>query len=431
MPELDTYPAVQDEEEEKKRTLYPGAVGPMPTPTPAPVPAAVPPPEMPQAQYPAPSIGGPGPGGATQPAPPPPPAWKDYAPPERHGWAKVGSALAGYSAPINEIVNKQPEQRAQQRYNTATSEYKEQLGAGEATRKETSEAELKGAQATHATAQAGALNRGADSTVVTDSKGVQHTIPMKDLEKFLQEQEKQTGANLRQEEKDVTAADIASGKAPPTKTVMQNGKPHVVAWNPDTSKYDRDQGEAPPPGQGSAYAATRTVNLIDPETGLPTVYQYDATTGGYTKQVGTSATGAYGHEMAQAGAVERAGTDIIKQLHDPTNREILGQISSYIKQGTLGTPLADARAANLSSQLKTFAALQPAMHGFRARSAQEAFEKIIGGLTQDPDATIASIEGILKTAHAINPAKEGGGGPAAIELERGPDGKLRPKAAKP
>src|SRR6185312_9108369 len=141
----------------------------------------------------------------------------------------------------------------------------------------------------------------------------------------------------------------------------------------------------------------RTVDVIDLATGMPTIETLSG------KTLGVSATGAYGHEMAQAGAVNRAGNDLITQLEDPTNRAILGQLSSYIKQGTLGTPLADARAAKMSAQLKTFAALQPAMHGFRAASAQQAFEKIIGGLAQDPDATIAAIQGILQTAGEVNP----------------------------
>jgi hypothetical protein len=210
----------------------------------------------------------------------------------------------------------------------------------------------------------------------------------------------------RQDGRESLANQVASSKPAPTKTVMRGGKPTIMEWNPATKNYNKPVGEAPPPASASsAFANTRTVNLIDPETTLPTVYQYDPATKSYTKKVGTSATGAYGHEMAQAGAVERTGAELISQLSDPANREILGKLSSYVKQGTLGTPLADQKAAYLSAQLKTFAALQPAMHGFRSRSAQEAFEKIIGGLAQNPDATIGAIQGILKTAKNISPAQ--------------------------
>jgi hypothetical protein len=205
-------------------------------------------------------------------------------------------------------------------------------------------------------------------------------------------------------------AAIAAGKPQPHITILgDDNKAHIMALDPQTGKYTKDLGIAPPT-YAQVAPSLRTIDVIDPETGLPTV----ETLGG--NKLGVSATGAYGHEMAQAGAVGRAGQDLEKELADPANREILGKLSSYIKQGTLGTPLADQQAAYLSSQLKTFAALQPAMHGFRSRSAQEAFEKIIGGLAQDPDATIGAIQGILKTAGAIAPnTKSGGAAGGAIE----------------
>jgi len=211
---------------------------------------------------------------------------------------------------------------------------------------------------------------------------------------------------IAQFEADNKAA-LAAGKPQPHITILgDDNKAHIMALDPKSGKYTQDLGVAPPT-YAQVAPSLRTIDIIDPTTGLPTV----ETLGG--RQLGISATGAYGHEMAQAGAVGRAGADLEQQLSDPANREILGKLSSYIKQGTLGTPLADQQAAYLSSQLKTFAALQPAMHGFRARSSQEAFEKIVGGLAQDPDATIASIRGILKTASAINPNVSGGGKGAA------------------
>ncbi len=165
-----------------------------------------------------------------------------------------------------------------------------------------------------------------------------------------------------------------------------------------------------PLNYGAEVLPSKTATFIDANTGMPTLVQYDPKTQQYDRPVGVSATGAYGHEVAQAGAVGRAGDNLIHELGDPSNREILGQLSSYVKQGTLGTPLADRKAAYLSSELKTFSALQPAMHGFRARTSQQAFEKIVGGLAQNPDATIAAIQGILKTASAIT-GKESGNTP--------------------
>lgn len=59
------------------------------------------------------------------------PQWKDYAPAESHGWGKFGHIMAGLSPLTNRFFNVMPEQRAEQKYKNAASEYdageKEQL----------------------------------------------------------------------------------------------------------------------------------------------------------------------------------------------------------------------------------------------------------------------------------------------------------------
>jgi len=55
--------------------------------------------------------------------PAPRPSWKDYAPPEPHGWGKVGHSLAAINPITNRIFNQMPEQRAEQNYKNATAEY--------------------------------------------------------------------------------------------------------------------------------------------------------------------------------------------------------------------------------------------------------------------------------------------------------------------
>ena len=256
--------------------------------------------------------------------------------------------------------------------------------------------------------------RNSENVPVTLSNGQTVYVPQKDAARLLGTTETNQTKEKTTSETNATKLDvadlesknraaIAAGKPQPTKTIMQGGAPHIMERDPKTGEYSIDRGEAPP-NYAQIAPSLKTIDVIDPTTGLPTVETLSG------KPLGVSATGAYGHEMAQAGAVDRAGNQLITELHDPTNREILGKLNSYIKEGTLGTPLADARAAKLSAELKTFAALQPSMHGFKARSSQEAFEKIIGGLAQDPDATIGSIEGILQTAANIKGDQGGGGG---------------------
>jgi hypothetical protein len=55
----------------------------------------------------------------------------------------------------------------------------------------------------------------------------------------------------------------------------------------------------------------------------------------------------------------------------------------------------------MMTELMSFAAMQPALHAFRSTNAMEAFEKMIGGLAKNPDSTIATINGLLKTPEAF------------------------------
>lgn len=60
---------------------------------------------------------------ATGVAPNPRPQWKDYAPPEPHGWAKAGHTLAALNPATNYAFNLMPEHRAEDRYKNAIAEY--------------------------------------------------------------------------------------------------------------------------------------------------------------------------------------------------------------------------------------------------------------------------------------------------------------------
>ena len=187
--------------------------------------------------------------------------------------------------------------------------------------------------------------------------------------------------------------------APKTATIMVGGKPTIVpvVTGPDGSLHAdvaNPIGEAPPT-YAQVMPGTKTYVKMG-EDGLPHIYNFEG------NDLGISATGAYGHEMAQAGAVVRGGDELIKSLQ--ANRGSLGTLSAWVQKHGLNTPIANPKLAGLQSELASFAALQPAMHGFRSRSAQQAFQKIIGGLQQNPDATIASIRSIMKTAGYINPA---------------------------
>ena len=112
-------------------------------------------------------------------------------------------------------------------------------------------------------------------------------------------------------------------------------------------------------------------------------------------------TGQEASREGQAQVVGRAGDGLIKTIQ--SNRESIGNVDAIIKSAFLQTPLSDPKQAGVAAEIASFAALQPAMHGFRDNRPWIKFEKIIGGIPKNPDALISSIKAIQKTAGYFNP----------------------------
>lgn len=110
----------------------------------------------------------------------------------------------------------------------------------------------------------------------------------------------------------------------------------------------------------------------------------------------------------QAKVVSRAGDDLISQIQQ--HRDKIGNIGAIINSAFLGTPLSDPVQQGLAAQIGSFAALNPAMHGFRGSQAIEEFKKLIGGIPNNPDSMIAAIKAIQRTAGAFS-APSGGNAP--------------------
>lgn len=114
--------------------------------------------------------------------------------------------------------------------------------------------------------------------------------------------------------------------------------------------------------------------------------------------------------QAQAEVIKTAGDQLITAIEQ--NRGKLGNIGSYWNKYTNGSPIADPATAALMAQLSSFAALQPALHGFRGAQALAEFEKVIGGVPKNPDALEAAIKAIQGTAGIVanNRREQTGGG---------------------
>lgn len=80
----------------------------------------------------------------------PRPEWKDYAPPDPHGWSKFGHVMAAMLPQTDEYFNKRPEKQAEEKYKNATAEFEAPIAEQEKqaeTTKYSAEAERDTAQA--------------------------------------------------------------------------------------------------------------------------------------------------------------------------------------------------------------------------------------------------------------------------------------------
>jgi hypothetical protein len=426
------YPAVMDEEDEKKK----GYPMPIPSSATAPMPSAMTPPEVagatpptfpmqsspapttmarepesglvrrgdamapapinPQAQPPSPAAPAPMP--ATPPKPiGPQPTWNQYAPPEPSGMKRFGQGVATFIEPAMGKFFAQPEERAEAKYGAATKEYEQRVGEQERGKAAQSEAELKAAQAKAygergPTAIEVANIRGANQQAVADT----NVGGRKDV------------ATINADAK----RDTTGGKAKYATLQTPDGKAIPGKIDAQGNLLDAEGNPAPKgtveyhaPSYGETVGG-RIISMIDPDTDLPTDYQVGA--GGHLNRLGVSGTGIQAGREAQAGTVERAGENLIQTL--TAHREKVGNVGAIIQSAFLGTPLADPELAGVATELGSFAALQPALHGFRGQRAMEEFQRLIGGVPKNVDALIASIKSIERIAGAVAPPVQQGGG---------------------
>lgn len=185
-----------------------------------------------------------------------------------------------------------------------------------------------------------------------------------------------------------------------------NGKPASAIYGPGLGYLHASGPDIGKPFPGfelsPTYAeegpAARTVS-ITPRGGVPEMREFDVGTNRFDIPVGTPGTGRYAGQMQEAGASVRM---IDATLHMLRNAPI-GTVEAWGKGLLLGTPIADPELARLRGMLVSIASMQPVLHGLRSASATQAFRKIIGGLAKNPQAMIATLEGLKATARAVNP----------------------------
>ena len=211
------------------------------------------------------------------------------------GATKIGSAIEGASGLGTEgwrVRNADEERQVEQGE-------KERLAPA-------TQAETQG-RADEAEARAKAAEAGSSSVMITLPNGQIMSIPQSALGSDVRALITQQGAGQRTEATNKTREDIANieaenklavqaGKPPAHQVVMQNGKPIIMGWNPQTKQYDQPEGEAPP-NYAEIAPSLKTVDIVSPTTGVPTI----TTLGG--REVGTSATGPMAGMGLMAGTV--------------------------------------------------------------------------------------------------------------------------------
>lgn len=182
-----------------------------------------------------------------------------------------------------------------------------------------------------------------------------------------------------------------------------NGRPHNVLVDSETGKDIADLGEK---GKTES-AATGTWTFGKNADNEDIIFNSK------TGDVRAAPQGVHRLNAAtqtrqdQAKVIKTAGDQLIAEIE--RNRGKVGNLGSYWKQFTNGSPIADKDVSGLMAQLASFAALQPALHGFRGQQALEGFEKIIGGVPKNPDALEAAIRAIQGTAGVVETGGREGG----------------------
>lgn len=114
-----------------------------------------------------------------------------------------------------------------------------------------------------------------------------------------------------------------------------------------------------------------------------------------------------GGQAQSRGSAAQAALDVLPGLAAlvKKNGSSMGVMFGRINQGRVKLGDVNPEVAKLYGAMKSFYALQPAIHGFRNAEFVKDFETAIGTLERDPNAFLAGMEGLKPTMEAV--AKEG------------------------
>jgi hypothetical protein len=101
----------------------------------------------------------------------------------------------------------------------------------------------------------------------------------------------------------------------------------------------------------------------------------------------------------QAQWVIRQGNSLLTALNDPEILDAIGPVQGLITEGELYGGVASKKVANFNTALRSFIALQPALHGARGVGMmREFYASIPAWLRSNPDALIGAIDSLIQTS---------------------------------
>jgi len=212
-------------------------------------------------------------------------------------------------------------------------------------------------------------------------------------------------------------------KVPPHITAMgPDGKPHIMERSA-SGAYDVDRGIAPQTYAGVVpqVLASKTIQLTNPDTGLPETFQYDPKTQSYSKAAGTPGTGSYAHQIQSATAAERMVNNSILPLVDKMEKAgelgiVTGRFSDFLNRDIGNAP---PDVAQLHQLMNGVVSMMMGMYGFRRQQAVDQLSSQMGA-RMTPESMRAALHGIVQHAQSIqggatNP-EAGGAGPVGANV---------------
>lgn len=194
-----------------------------------------------------------------------------------------------------------------------------------------------------------------------------------------------------------------------------------LGWNPQTKRFDLNVGHSVTPKTEDAGEKLYKLDQFNPETGeAETVFVTESqarkmaagAAPGVRKGPGTAEK----NRMAAARASIEAGEALLADLADPEFSSQIGPVIGRYNSLQAAAGAGDPNAQYLVGALKSFSALQPQIHGFRAVQMADNVEKLLS-TKQTPAALAAGLRGILTASYVVakqrRGASAGGTGAAA------------------